>query len=595
MEALRVAAREALRRRDSHAITETWLDSITIPEELNILWQDILSHQDTTETAENLLVAQAFLKSRSSTSVSELSESDKDTVDNLYSWSSKLALPSAIFAATEVESLDAEKNQVLCENKVKLELAICVLEQLDSFVPIEKAPNVVDVIVALASHASDQDPWTTQQSYAASRTVLEGFVARVRAESDNSFWSLIERLLTERIKPLFAKTKNPAITEAGRKNFHPVPLPRFDASIIDPETKPWKIQSVYATTLLSWVIAQYQSKDRSHLEAHFPLLVPPVLALIDDDSIAYKTRGCILLSQILSPIRESRSDILQRTNLASVFEDAVRPCLLCLPSITPEDDAIKLLNVAYPALLSLLQTNYLNASPSGMLKPSAAHKDAYISGVTKTLRENIIPSFHHISSTNRTSSSSFASFPYPRLSTLLVNQMCPLLFELGIHTTKYLQEIIPLLYSTLSNPFGPAHPPLLVAAVAAARAVILNAHPRLWRWRGEILGAVCSCWLHAAEEEDEIAQRTAKSQSTDADQETGVAMTKLKKELKGVVYLLRFALENPAQPDGDAGQLEAKAVIRTELQELIDADKSLVDLLLADIDPDDADIFGLDP
>lgn len=147
---------------------------------------------------------------------------------------------------------------MLCENKVKLELAICVLEQLDSFVPIEKAPNVVDVIVALASHASDQDPWTTQQSYAASRTVLEGFVARVRAESDNSFWSLIERLLTERIKPLFAKTKNPAITEAGRKNFHPVPLPRFDASIIDPETKPWKIQSVYATTLLSWVIAQYQ-------------------------------------------------------------------------------------------------------------------------------------------------------------------------------------------------------------------------------------------------------------------------------------------------------------------------------------------------
>ncbi|KAH1382432.1 hypothetical protein KXW65_008164 [Aspergillus fumigatus] len=540
-------------------------------------------------TCENLLVAQAFLTRRSSKS---LSETDEIAGNNLYQWASELALPSVVFATTEVGSDDVDKSETIRENKLQLELAVSVLVALDSLLRIQKSTHAVDVITALASFTSEQDSWTTQDSYMKTREILENFVTNAHSEADSSFWSLIERILKERIKPVFAKTKNPAITAEGRKNFHPVPLPRFDASIIDPATKPWKISAVYATTVLAWVIAQYQAKDRPYLEAHFPLLVPPILALIDDDSVTYKTRGCLLLTQLLTPIRESKSDILQRTNLASVFEDAVRPCLLSLPSITPEDDAIKLLGVAYPALLSLLQTNYHTATSRSAAN---ANRDKYISSVARTLRENLISSFHHISSTNRTSISSFASFPYPRLSTLLVNQMYPLLLELGIHTTKYLQEIVPLLYSTLSNPFGTAYPPLLLSAVAVTRATILNAHPRLWRWRGEILGALCSCWLRVAEEEGEIAERAAKGRSAAEDQETNTTLTKLKRQLRGAVYLLRFALQNPAQADGDAGQLEAKAAIGKELQDLVDADESLADLLLADIDPNDADFFGMDP
>ncbi|EAW19236.1 Tti2 family protein [Aspergillus fischeri NRRL 181] len=591
MEELHTAARETLQRRDSSIIPQARLDSINVPEDLDLLWHNISSYQakNTPTTCENLLVAQAFLTRQSSKS---LSETDENAGNNLYQWASELALPSAAFATAKVGTDDSDKSEMIRGNKFQLELAVSVLVALDSLLPIQKSAHAMDAITALASFTSEQDSWTTQDSYMKSRKILETFVTNVHGESDSFFWSLIERILKERIKPVFAKTKNPAITAAGRKNFHPVPLPRFDASIIDPATKPWKISAVYATTVLAWVIAQYQAKDRPYLEAHFPLLVPPILALIDDDSVTYKTRGCLLLTKLLTPIRESKSDILQRTNLASVFEDAVRPCLLSLPSITPEDDAIKLLGVAYPALLSLLQTNYHTATARSAANVNG---DKYISSVTRTLRENLISSFHHISSTNRTSTSSFASFPYPRLSALLVDQMYPLLLELGIHTTKYLQEIVPLLYSTLSNPFGTAYPPLLLSAVAVTRAMILNAHPRLWRWRGEILGALCSCWLRVAEEEGEIAERVVKGRSAAEDQETNTALTKLERQLRGAVYLLRFALENPAQADGDAGQLEAKAAIRKELQELVDADESLADLLLADIDPNDADFFGIDP
>lgn len=312
------------------------------------------------------------------------------------------------------------------------------------------------------------------------------------------------------------------------------------------------------------------------------------MALVDDDSLAFKYRGCSLLSQLLKPIGESQSGFLRRTNLSSVFEDAIKQCLYSLPSITPEDDSIRLLGEAYPALLSVLKTAYqLPASKK------TADQDIYTTGVIKILRDHLITSFHHISSTSTTSpTSTFASFPYPRLSTLLVDQMCTVIPELGAHTAKYLQEIIPVLYSTLSNPFGPAHAPLLLSSVTASRMVILNAHPRLWRWRGEILGGVCSCWVHAVEEEEQIAERTSEGQGLDSDQATGVALVTLKKELKGVAYLLKHALESPFH-EGDAGQLEAKESIGDEMRELVEADDTLGELLLADIDPQDGGYFGL--
>lgn len=79
-------------------------------------------------------------------------------------------------------------------------------------------------------------------------------------------WNLIARLLKEKIRPLFTKTKNPAITSEGRKNFHPVPLTRFDGSVLDDEMKPWKIKDVYATRVLSWIVSQYKVRGHQFLD-----------------------------------------------------------------------------------------------------------------------------------------------------------------------------------------------------------------------------------------------------------------------------------------------------------------------------------------
>lgn len=132
---------------------------------------------------------------------------------------------------------------------------IPVISSLAKLLPIEDAEPLDDVLIALASFTSEQDAWTTPETYTTSTALLNDFVERSEA---SRFWGVVESLLKTRIRPLFAKTKNPAITESGRKNFHPIPLPRFDMSILDPETKPWKMYDVYITTVFSWVVNQYK-------------------------------------------------------------------------------------------------------------------------------------------------------------------------------------------------------------------------------------------------------------------------------------------------------------------------------------------------
>lgn len=326
-----------------------------------------------------------------------------------------------------------------------------------------------------------------------------------------------------------------------------------------------------------------QPADAEHLESHLGLLVPPILSLIDDDSLAFKTLGCNLLTKFVTPIRASESDILRRTNLSAVFDDALVPCLLSLPTLTPEDEAMQILSAAYSALLLVLQTRYqINSS-----KSTEDDAKQYTARLATLLRDSAIPSFHHVSSSPARSASAAAtssstllsSFPYPRLSTFLLEQTTTLVAELRIHAVKYIKDLIPLVYTTLSNPFAPAHPPLIHAGVALAKAVILNAHPRVWRWRGELLAAACGCW-------NNLAVDASVSSSRDG-QEVAV----LKKKLRGMVHLLKLAVDAAAQDERERDLLGDDVDIGQECRRLVDADGELKELLLGEIDADDAEFF----
>lgn len=98
-----------------------------------------------------------------------------------------------------------------------------------------------------------------------------------------------------------------------------------------------------------------------------------------------------------------------------------------------------------------------------------------------------------------------------------------------------------------------------------------------------MLGAICSCWIHIFEEEGESKRVDGKK----ADE-----LGKLKKQLQGAVYLLRYALEHPVHVNTDQGQREAKENIGKEIHMLVEADESLKTCLLAEINSDDPTYFG---
>ncbi|PYH41573.1 tRNA adenylyltransferase [Aspergillus saccharolyticus JOP 1030-1] len=593
MEELRAAARASLPGGDLQP-PEAAIARYTLPGGLEHLWQDISSEGDSSaaQICKNLLVAQAVLKNWTP---GTLLDADIDAANSLYDWASEAALPSPIFAETIEEASQSQLAAVDAE-KQKLAQAITVISTLKKVHPIQKAANISDILVALASFSSTSDPWTTGEAHSISIEVLREFSATAR--SDGSLWTILETTLKKKIRPLFTKTRNPAITAEGRKNFHPVPLARFDLTTLDPEAKPWKAFAVYSTTVFAWILSQYDSTAITHLENQFSQLIPPILALIDDELTPHRIRGCTLLTSLLQPIRASQSDILRRTNLSSVFESAIRPCLLSLPTITPENESLELLTTAYPALHALLETSY-----GGDRQRHPQQSEALTHALTQTLRDNLISSFHHISSTSPITAQSsvsypaLTSFPHPRLSTLLLSEIQRTVTALRIEATKYLQDLVPLVYSTLTNPFGTAHPPLLLAALGVARAVILNAHPRVWRWRTEILGAVCACWLTVVEEErEEEEEEEEELQSTTT---TGHRrpLRRLKRELQGVVCLLRLAIENPLQsdtPEQEALSAAGGGGFGRELEELAAADEQLRGLLLGEVDRSDGRYFGVD-
>jgi len=77
-------------------------------------------------------------------------------------------------------------------------------------------------------------------------------------------------LLRERIKPLFAKSKNSAITPAGRKAITPLPVP-IQHGVDEEVLKPWKYGDCYIVTVLEWVLQQLDVCSPLSLSLPLPL------------------------------------------------------------------------------------------------------------------------------------------------------------------------------------------------------------------------------------------------------------------------------------------------------------------------------------
>ena len=113
---------------------------------------------------------------------------------------------------------------------------------------------VVDLILALASFTRAEDPWTARGSYEYANILLDKYLKPLRSTSER-FGTLLTNLLRDKVKPLFTRSQNPAVTAAGRKAISPLPVP-IEHSIDETDMKPWKYRDAYIVTVFEWILQQ---------------------------------------------------------------------------------------------------------------------------------------------------------------------------------------------------------------------------------------------------------------------------------------------------------------------------------------------------
>ncbi|KAI5288702.1 hypothetical protein KEM52_001058 [Ascosphaera acerosa] len=399
-------------------------------------------------------------------------------------------------------------------------------------------------------------PWATPMSATLARHILEAIDAAHPSQS----MPLTVQSAVSVLPPVFRKDRSQAITAAGRKAEFRLPRSRFDGSLYSMEAKPWKKEAFWVVAVAEYVArgcyapprdadAQQQRQAAAALEQILLQLIPAVLAMIDDGAVVYKTKGCELLALLLRHVRQAGSEFLRRTNLSDVLADALEPCLTYLPTLSTEAESTLLLSRAYPALYRLVEARFQQEPRT----PADESARAQLLG--RILHRGIVQAFRHTAALDPAAGATMSSFPHPALSALLLDQVPSVTALLGPLTIAWLQELLPLVVATLSNPFVTADLRLAHSAVEALRAIVLAGWPRIHRWRGEVCAGLTDAWIRLHEQ---FGPDGGESGGVDVNADTSRQVGRLRQNLRETLAITRIAAQETIDVAGhpDESQFE---------------------------------------
>ena len=391
--------------------------------------------------------------------------------------------------------------------------------------------------------------WQLRQS---TTPTIEGAIEEVRNKHGELTAVLIRHFLTLTIRPLFAKKQTRNVTAQGRKVMSQPVLPgRFVGADEDEDaSRPWK-SNAFVVDILKWIVTSLDSKL---VEEFWPLLLPPILALLDDMEVKYKAVGCALLSSLLATTPPA---LLARTGLGPVFDDAITPCLSYLPTLTPENESTLLLDAAYPALFTLTTIRFPSTTNASVQIHTPSTCALHLSHILHT---QMLPSIARMLES------------HPAVVVNLLAHLSTLVAHLRTDTIAHLGDIVPMLTEILSTPFIAAYPPLPLAAARTLQVLLANTWPRIWRWRGDVLGGLCAAWVRVSEESESRGDSGEENTSGNANEQTKAC----KDEMRVVVNMLVSAVDAVVVE----GSVDGKDVnIRAELELMSQVNPGFQELL----------------
>ncbi|KAL5330163.1 hypothetical protein ACEPPN_003688 [Leptodophora sp. 'Broadleaf-Isolate-01'] len=529
----------------------------SLPESYSLaqLYDELLGDdgkQNTNDDLPNLLILHNCLRE---SSWLKREDDDGEYITKLALWISKAILPTAeivIYDDAPEDSTNASRQKALHVARRKGGFGLQSLLKLftlpKSTKPVTPIPN--QILISVLAFTSPHDVWSTPISLS---TATE-LIALPSIKSSLQAPEFIPAdILQQFIRPLFSASKPSTITSAGRKAMpSSAPLKRYDFNE-ERATKPWLYEKVYAITVLEWAVGTISS---STLQTSWPLILPPLLTLLDTPGTAILTRGLSLTTTLLPKLPPQT---LSQTGLASVFSDAIIPTTLHLPSITPLSESLEILPLAYQGLFTLYDVQFASSSlPSSSVSlslsstslkknielQSQTQERARLAFLDTITRKCILSAFLHASE-------------HPPIVSVLIAQLGTLIPRMGIHATKHLKDIMPILASVLSDPFAGARLQDVRGALETFRVLVLNCWARVREgvWRGEGVRMLVVCWTVVGDVE-------GGEGGVDGNTKTHL-VEKVREEIKVTGRLFAKAIEG------------GEADLRTELNPLLDVDEGI--------------------
>jgi hypothetical protein len=148
------------------------------------------------------------------------------------------------------------------------------------------------------------------------------------------------------------------------------------------------------------------------------------------------------------------------------------------------EESVVLVPAAYEALFALCDVRFpaSDSNENGDGKERTKFLD-------KLLRKGILAGYAYASE-------------HPSIVEILLIQTKLLIDKMGITSVKHLKDLIPIISTVLTDPFGASKPSLLLAGLRCLQSLILNAWPRV-REEGsriEIVRGLVVCWRMVCED-----------------------------------------------------------------------------------------------
>ncbi|GJN89341.1 hypothetical protein Rhopal_002321-T1 [Rhodotorula paludigena] len=286
----------------------------------------------------------------------------------------------------------------------------------------------------------------------------------------------------------------------------------FDESEAD--ARSWRRQA----GLASVVKVIIEALEPGEVEDVWPLLLPPLLAYLDDFESGNKLVGMSLLDSLLDKTDES---LLRRTGVGKVFEKSLENAFSALSDpLSP-----RLLARAHPVALKLLNQQHPPPPPS-----RAADDSARFDALCTLLSSSVVHTWEFKSS-------------HVALETVSCAALPALLDALRGGSIRFLQILVPHLCELLSGTATSGGTgegtwtgetvEMMRQAAKALEAVVRNAKPRMARWEGRINAAIGMCWV--AVRESEGARRLGEADGQEALQHLKEALRSIARALDEIL------------------------------------------------------------